>query len=63
MSKIPPFLYLLLSHIYSLHEVETTNKNYWYSFKMPLPRSMIFRFLKGLEDKSQNFLHKDREAI
>ena len=33
---------------------------------MPLPRSVIFlkiRFLKGLEDMSLNFLHKDREAI
>ena len=33
---------------------------------MPLPRSVIFlkiRFLKGLQDMSQNFLHKDREAI
>ena len=33
---------------------------------MPLPRSVIFfkvRFLKGLEDTSQNFLHKDQEAI
>ena len=33
---------------------------------MPLPRSVIFlkvRFLKGLEDMSQNFFHKDREAI
>ena len=33
---------------------------------MPLPRSVLFkkiRFLKGLEDMSLNFLHKDREAI
>ena len=33
---------------------------------MPLPRSVIFlkiHFLKGLEDMSLNFLHKDREAI
>ena len=33
---------------------------------MPVLRSVIFlkvRFLKGLEDMSQNFLHKDREAI
>ena len=33
---------------------------------MPLPKYVIFlkvRFLKELEDMSQNFLHKDREAI
>ena len=33
---------------------------------MPLPRSVIFlkiRFLKGLQDMSLNFLHKDREDI
>ena len=33
---------------------------------MPLSRSVIFlkiRFLKGLQDMSLNFLHKDREAI
>ena len=64
--KIPPFLHLLLSRIYSPHKVETRNKNGWRFFKMPLPRSVIFlkiHFLKGLEDMSQNFLHKDREAI
>ena len=33
---------------------------------MPLPRSVMFlkiHFLKGLQDMSLNFLHKDREAI
>ena len=33
---------------------------------MSLLTSVIFKkvyFLKGLEDMSQNFLHKDREAI
>ena len=33
---------------------------------MPLPRSVIFLkncFLKGLQDMSLNFLHKDQEAI
>ena len=33
---------------------------------MPLPSSVIYLkvpFLKGLEDMSLNFLHKDREAI
>ena len=66
--KIPPFLHLLLllSRVYSLHKVETTNKNYWRFFKMPLLMSVIFLkvcFLKGLEDMSQNFLCKDQEAI
>ena len=66
--KIPPFLHLLflLSCIYSLHKVETTNKNYWRFFKIPLHMSVIIlkvHFLKGLEDRSQSFLHKDREAI
>ena len=63
--KIPPFLHLL-SRVYSLHKVEIRNKNCWRFFKMPLPRSVIFLkicFLKGLEDMSLNFLHKDREAI
>ena len=63
--KIPPFLYLL-SRIYSPHKVEIRDKNGWRFFKMPLPRSVIFfkiHFLKGLQDMSLNFLHKDREAI
>ena len=70
--KKNPFLHLLLlllhllSRVYSLHEVETTNKNYWRIFKMSLPRSVIclqVHFLMRLEDMNQNFLHKDREAI
>ena len=66
MLKIPPFLHLLLSCIYSLHKVENKNIYYWRFFKMPLPRSVIFlkiRFLKELEDMSLNSLHKDQEAI
>ena len=63
--KIPPFLHLLLllSRIYSPHKVKIRNKNCWRIF---LLRSVIFKkncFLKGLEDMSLNFLHKDREAI
>ena len=40
--KILPFLHLLLSRVYNLHKVETTNKNYWCFFKMPLPTHVIF---------------------
>ena len=59
--KIPrPFLHLfLLSRVYSLHKVETTNKNYW---RLNAP-THVCDILKGLEDMSQNSLHKDREAI
>ena len=62
--KLPPFLHLLLSRFYSLHKVETMNKNYWRFF--PLLTSVIFLkvlFSKGLEDISQNFIHKNQEAI
>ena len=55
--KIPPFLHLLLSCVYSLHKVEIKNKN------APTQVCEKIRFLKGLEDMSLNFLHKDREAI
>ena len=66
--KIPRFLHLLLLllRIYSPHKVEIRNKTCWRIFKMPLLRSVILlkvHFLKGLEDMSQNFLHKDREHI
>ena len=74
MLKIPPFLHLLLFvllfvllllllRIYSLHS-RIKNKYCWHFFKIPLPRSLIFLkicFLKGLEDMSLNFLHKDRK--
>ena len=61
--KIPPFLHLLLSSSFVHLEVEIKNKNCWCIFKMFLLRSVIVRFLKGLEDMSLNFLHKDQEAI
>ena len=73
--KIPPILHLLLSsssscsRVYSQHEVENKNKNYWLIVKMPLPRSVIclnVYFLMRIQDMAQSSFFPDaieREAM
>ena len=63
--NIPPFLHLLLL-LLRIYGLKLKNKSCWRFFKMPLPRSVIFLkicFLKGLQDMSLTFVHKDQEAI